>query len=611
MASQIEAGSGDAPLAAITCPPASEYCDILSDANLTCQSISVAQLQAEILESSKEVALSWLPANATLNFTLLAIELVLVLTAVRLRHRRAIVRSGLGFVTTIVLGCVCGHIANLIDALPLADMEEGGMACRGRLVLLQLFISLLLFPICGKLVTRCRTMRTLNLSSTAGGGADWDRLARRIAFGTIAAQLLIVTVYLSVTARRDFSPSRLLTVCSEDVSEHVFHGLEVFVAVIVLIVAFLMLAYLELSRASKTQQVDGGKETLKTLLSLLSLAVITAGFAIIFTTSARDSGVTVLVPARLILVLTVALLNLCTQVLPPVLRAAHDKYKERRGGRARRGAVGKAAIDKLVRMQQAQLAQLEVDLAEKQRSLQENLLRLKLLSTPLRQEWCEVGVVPPKAGGDPRSPSSVPKWDKFFVRVFKNKKLVCWASMEDAETDRPPVRVVDLFEVEEVAAAERASAPTVAASGRDNTPPPLVAGGGSSGGVEIGRAPSIPPLIGLSPLHPPSIVLVMRHTSHAHGREHVHLRICSRDDHDSARETPRQASLPENDALATSDGGEAAAAAGKPVRGSLPLTAATLSHHPGNATPRVPGMHRRRSSAVSVRLRGDRTFGAV
>ena len=49
----------------------------------------VAQLQAEILESSKEVALSWLPANATLNFTLLAIELVLVLTAVRLRHRRA------------------------------------------------------------------------------------------------------------------------------------------------------------------------------------------------------------------------------------------------------------------------------------------------------------------------------------------------------------------------------------------------------------------------------------------------------------------------------------------------------------------------------------------
>ena len=460
MASQIEAGSGDAPLAAITCPPASEYCDILSEANLTCQSISVAQLQAEILESSKEVALSWLPANATLNFTLLAIELVLVLTAVRLRHRRAIVRSGLGFVTTIVLGCVCGHIANLIDALPLADMEEGGMACRGRLVLLQLFISLLLFPICGKLVTRCRTMRTLNLSSTAGGGADWDRLARRIAFGTIAAQLLIVTVYLSVTARRDFSPSRLLTVCSEDVSEHVFHGLEVFVAVIVLIVAFLMLAYLELSRASKTQQVDGGKETLKTLLSLLSLAVITAGFAIIFTTSARDSGVTVLVPARLILVLTVALLNLCTQVLPPVLRAAHDKYKERRGGRARRGAVGKAAIDKLVRMQQAQLAQLEVDLAEKQRSLQENLLRLKLLSTPLRQEWCEVGVVPPKAGGDPRSPSSVPKWDKFFVRVFKNKKLVCWASMEDAETDRPPVaRVVDLFEVEEVAAAERARRP--------------------------------------------------------------------------------------------------------------------------------------------------------
>ena len=51
--------------------------------------------------------------------------------------------------------------------------------------------------------------------------------------------------------------------------------------------------------------------------------------------------------------------------------------------------------------------------------------------------------MPPKAGGDPRSPSSVPKWDKFFVRVFKNKKLVCWASMEDAETDRPPVRVVD------------------------------------------------------------------------------------------------------------------------------------------------------------------------
>ena len=277
-------------------------------------------------------------------------------------------------------------------------------------------------------------------------------------------------------------------------------------------------------------------------------------------------------------------------------RAAHDKYKERRGGRARRGAVGKAAIDKLVRMQQAQLAQLEVDLAEKQRSLQENLLRLKLLSTPLRQEWCEVGVVPPKAGGDPRSPSSVPKWDKFFVRVFKNKKLVCWASMEDARpTGRPRRRPRGRGGRRRRA---RVGARRRSVRSRQYA---AAAGGGRRlmGGVEIGRAPSIPPLIGLSPIHPPSIVLVMRHTSHAHGREHVHLRICSRDDHDSARETPRQASLPENDALATSDGGEAAGAAGKPVRGSLPLTAATLSHHPGNATPRVPGMHRRRSSAVS------------
>ena len=411
------------------------------------------------------------------------------------------------------------------------------MACRGRLVLLQLFISLLLFPICGKLVTRCRTMRTLNLSSTAGGGADWDRLARRIAFGTIAAQLLIVTVYLSVTARRDFSPSRLLTVCSEDVSEHVFHGLEVFVAPIVLIVAFLMLAYLELSRASTTRRSTAGRRrsrrSSRSSRSPSSPPASPSSSPPPRATAGHRSRARASHPRS-----PVALLNLCTQVLPPVLRAAHDK--ERRGGRARRGAVGKAAIDKLVRMQQAQLAQLEVDLAEKQRSLQENLLRLKLLSTPLRQEWCEVGVVPPKAGGDPRSPSSVPKWDKFFVRVFKNKKLVCWASMEDAETDRPPVRVVDLFEVEEVAAAERASAPAVAASGRDNTPPPLVAGGGSSGGVEIGRAPSIPPLIGLSPLHPPSIVLVMRHTSHAHGREHVHLRICSRDDPTQRRRRGRR-----------------------------------------------------------------------
>ena len=60
------------------------------------QSISVARLRAEILESSKEVALSWLPATRR-SAALLAIELVLVLTAVRLR-RRAIVRSGLGFV---------------------------------------------------------------------------------------------------------------------------------------------------------------------------------------------------------------------------------------------------------------------------------------------------------------------------------------------------------------------------------------------------------------------------------------------------------------------------------------------------------------------------------
>jgi len=131
------------------------------------------------------------------------------------------------------------------------------------------------------------------------------------------------------------------------------------------------------------------------------------------------------------------------------------------------------------------------------------MLRLKLMTAPVRQDWMELSVVTVETphtigsglsvglgsgfaslgasgfgsgfggvnrvtdrhtdsvnkpagtpGGDGRGGSSarskekvrVP-WTRYYVRLFRNKKLVCWESEVAAKADASPARVIDLFDV--------------------------------------------------------------------------------------------------------------------------------------------------------------------
>jgi len=38
-------------------------------------------------------------------------------------------------------------------------------------------------------------------------------------------------------------------------------------------------------------------------------------------------------------------------------------------------------------------------------------------------------------------------WTRYYVRLFRNKKLVCWETEEAARAEAPPARVVDLADV--------------------------------------------------------------------------------------------------------------------------------------------------------------------
>jgi hypothetical protein len=140
---------------------------------------------------------------------------------------------------------------------------------------------------------------------------------------------------------------------------------------------------------------------------------------------------------------------------------------------------------KLVAVQQKQLLELEAEVVERQRALQENMLRLKLMKTPLLQTWAEVRTVPLASAAQPigGSLSSMPNqnsgrrttfsyremlqapgvvvgdasngdsetggWHRYYVRLFQNKKLVCWLDASEEQRNMPPAMVYDLFEVEQ------------------------------------------------------------------------------------------------------------------------------------------------------------------
>ena len=71
---------------------------------------------------------------------------------------------------------------------------------------------------------------------------------------------------------------------------------------------------------------------------------------------------------------------------------------------------------------------LEADVVERQRVLQDNILRLKLMTTPIRQDWADVCAIPAAANRHTDFGEKDHNWVRYYVRLFQNKKLVCWLS---------------------------------------------------------------------------------------------------------------------------------------------------------------------------------------
>ena len=82
-----------------------------------------------------EAAEQWAVTTSTVSFTCLGLDLIMVVLLVALRHHRPIQSEGLGFLCCLLMGCMFGHIASLMDGL--TPSAEG---CRGRLALIYVFI---------------------------------------------------------------------------------------------------------------------------------------------------------------------------------------------------------------------------------------------------------------------------------------------------------------------------------------------------------------------------------------------------------------------------------------------------------------------------------------
>ena len=101
--------------------------------------------------------------------------------------------------------------------------------------------------------------------------------------------------------------------------------------------------------------------------------------------------------------------------------------------------MGQEATLNLVAIQQKQLLQLEAEVVERQRALQENLLRLKLMTTPMLQAWAEVTS---EATGVASAGGPLPHvLGRFYMRLFQNKKLVCWTDSSEAVRNSSPAKV--------------------------------------------------------------------------------------------------------------------------------------------------------------------------
>lgn len=219
------------------------------------------------------------------------------------RRHRPVQRAGLSFLACLLVGCMFGHIASLMDG-----QEPTGSLCRGRLAIIYLFLYGLLAPLVGKLASLLRAARNVLLAGNASG---WDSYAKRVTAAILALELLAIVFYLGISAGKPSREDRLQTVCSEQVSEHAFHFFDGFCMLILLILCFGMVAWLQMSTFS-------AKRGIKDLL-LCTLAVAGGSFGLLslLATSTIDlSWASAVVPVRLLIVLLVAWIVVGFQVQP-------------------------------------------------------------------------------------------------------------------------------------------------------------------------------------------------------------------------------------------------------------------------------------------------------
>ena len=153
-----------------------------------------------------------------MSSTSLALDGVLLVLIVHLRRHRPLQRAGVTFLACLLLGCMLGHVASLMDGLPLS-----GAVCRSKMGVIYACLYALLAPLLGKLASLCRAAQNVLL---AGHTTGWDTFAQKVTATVLGVQLMALLLYLGLTAGKATRDDRLQTVCSENVSEHAFHFID-------------------------------------------------------------------------------------------------------------------------------------------------------------------------------------------------------------------------------------------------------------------------------------------------------------------------------------------------------------------------------------------------
>ena len=124
------------------------------------------------------------------------------------------------------------------------------------------------------------------------------------------------------------------------------------------------------------------------LLSAVAVTGGSVGLLLLLATSTQDlSWASAVVPVRLLIVLIVAWFTVGFLVIPPLFSTCHEIAESHLNprGRTRVRTLTEEATMKLIAVQTKQLSQLEAEVVERQRKLQDLTLRLKLMTQPILQ----------------------------------------------------------------------------------------------------------------------------------------------------------------------------------------------------------------------------------